>query len=163
MEPKVVRLFDVDVESTFQGPVFTLESPDLDCNFLRFDSGEGVPLHINAQVDVAGVVMDGEGFLQVDGQQHFLTEGRRAICLSQLPCSTSLPRARGINTRRRPLAHHERLHALLSEPGAHPHHHHSFADRLCCTGHHRPGVDWPVGRAEQGIWQVPRYGRSSRV
>ena len=75
MEPKVVPLFDVDVESTFQGPVFSLESSDLDCNFLRFDNGEGVPLHINAQVDVAGVVMDGEGFLQVDGQQHLLTEG----------------------------------------------------------------------------------------
>ena len=74
MEPKVVRLFDVDVESTFQGPVFSLESPDLDCNFLRFNSGEGVTLHINAQVDVAGVVMDGEGFLQVDGQQYLLTE-----------------------------------------------------------------------------------------
>jgi quercetin dioxygenase-like cupin family protein len=52
-----------------------LESPDLDCNFLRFDHGEGVPLHINAQVDVAGVVLEGEGFLQVDGQQHLLTEG----------------------------------------------------------------------------------------
>ena len=51
MEPKVVRLFDVDVEPNFQGPVFSLESPDLDCNFLRFDGGEGVPLHINAHRD----------------------------------------------------------------------------------------------------------------
>lgn len=75
MEPKVIHLFDVDMDSSFQGPVFSLESPDLDCNFLRFDKGEGVPLHINAQVDVGGVVLEGEGFLQVDGQQHLLTEG----------------------------------------------------------------------------------------
>jgi quercetin dioxygenase-like cupin family protein len=75
MEPKIINLFDVDADPTFQGPVFSLESPDLDCNCLRFDGGEGIPLHINAQVDVAGVVLEGEGFLQVDGQQYVLTEG----------------------------------------------------------------------------------------
>ena len=75
MEPKVVNLFDVEVDAGPQGPVFSLQSPDLDCNFLRFDKGEGVPLHINAEVDVAGVVLEGEGFLQVDGQQQLLTEG----------------------------------------------------------------------------------------
>jgi len=75
MEPKVINLFDVDTEAAFPGPVFSLESADMDCNYLRFDQGEGVPLHINAQVDVAGVVLEGEGFLQVDSQQHLVTEG----------------------------------------------------------------------------------------
>jgi quercetin dioxygenase-like cupin family protein len=75
MEPKIVNLFTVEMEPAFQGPAFSLESPDLNCNYLHFDKGEGVPLHINAQVDVAGVVLQGEGFLQVDGQQHLLTEG----------------------------------------------------------------------------------------
>lgn len=75
MESKVINLFGVDDVPGTHGPVFSLESQDLDCNFLRFDRGEGVPLHINAQVDVAGVVLEGEGFLQVDGQQHHLTEG----------------------------------------------------------------------------------------
>jgi mannose-6-phosphate isomerase-like protein (cupin superfamily) len=75
MEPKVINLFDVDVPEGAQGPAFSLQSPDLDSNFLRFDKGEGVPLHINAQVDVAGVVLEGEGFLQVDGQQQMLAEG----------------------------------------------------------------------------------------
>ena len=75
MEPKVINLFDVDVDEGSQGPVFSLQSPDLESNFLHFDKGEGVPLHINAQVDVAGVVLEGEGFLQVDGQQQLLTEG----------------------------------------------------------------------------------------
>ena len=68
MDSKVINLFDTDHAPEAQGPLFSLESPDLDCNFLRFDNGEGVPLHINAQVDVAGVVLEGEGFLQVDGQ-----------------------------------------------------------------------------------------------
>ncbi len=75
MEAKVVNLFDVESDRALQGPAFSLESSDLDCNFLRFDAGEGVPLHINAQVDVAGVVLEGEGFLQVDGQQHHLSDG----------------------------------------------------------------------------------------
>ncbi|MGD8737389.1 MAG: cupin domain-containing protein, partial [Anaerolineae bacterium] len=75
MESKVINLLDIAVEPQQYGPAFSLESPDLDCNFLRFDAGEGVPLHINAQVDVAGIVLEGEGFLQVDGQQHLLAEG----------------------------------------------------------------------------------------
>jgi quercetin dioxygenase-like cupin family protein len=75
MEPSVASLFDVDSNPMSYGPVFSLESADLDCNFLRFDRGEGVPLHINAQVDVAGVVLQGEGFLQVDGNQYLLAEG----------------------------------------------------------------------------------------
>ena len=75
MEPKIINLFDVDDEPPHYGPVFSLESADLSSNCLRFDEGEGVPLHINAEVDVAGVVLDGEGFLQVDGQQFLLSEG----------------------------------------------------------------------------------------
>jgi quercetin dioxygenase-like cupin family protein len=75
MESKVINLLDIAIEPQQHGPIFSLESPDLDCNFLRFDAGEGVPLHINAQVDVAGIVLEGEGFLQVDGQQHLLAEG----------------------------------------------------------------------------------------
>jgi mannose-6-phosphate isomerase-like protein (cupin superfamily) len=75
MEPKIVNLLDAGLEPGVQGPAFSLESTDLDCNFLRFDRGEGVPLHINAQVDVAGIVLAGEGFLQVDGRQYLLGEG----------------------------------------------------------------------------------------
>jgi quercetin dioxygenase-like cupin family protein len=75
MEPKVVNLYDLDPEPTGYGPVFSLESTDLDCNYSRYDQGEGVPLHINAQVDVGGIVLEGQGILQVDGEQRLLTEG----------------------------------------------------------------------------------------
>jgi quercetin dioxygenase-like cupin family protein len=75
MQPKIINLFDVDDDLPVHGPVFSLDSPDLSCNCLRFDKGEGVPLHINAEVDVAGVVLDGAGFLQVDGKQYLLSEG----------------------------------------------------------------------------------------
>ena len=75
MDSRVINLFDIDDATAFQGPLFSLESADLDCNFVRFDKGEGVPLHINAQVDVAGVVLEGEGLLQVEGRQHLLAEG----------------------------------------------------------------------------------------
>ena len=75
MDSRVINLFEIEDDPAAQGPLFSLESADLDCNYLRFDDGEGVPLHINAQVDVAGVVLEGEGFLQVDGRQHLLAEG----------------------------------------------------------------------------------------
>lgn len=75
MDLRVINLYTISDDLASQGPLFSLESDDLDCNFLRFDEGEGVPLHINAQVDVAGVVLEGEGFLQVDGQQYQLAEG----------------------------------------------------------------------------------------
>jgi quercetin dioxygenase-like cupin family protein len=75
MEPKVINLFELEADPMRYGPVFSLQSPDLSCNYLHFDQGEGVPLHINAEVDVVGVVLDGEGFLQVDGEQHLVTEG----------------------------------------------------------------------------------------
>jgi hypothetical protein len=48
MEPRIVNLFAMEVEPVVQGPTFSLESPDLNCNYLCFDKGEGVPLHINA-------------------------------------------------------------------------------------------------------------------
>lgn len=75
MEPQIVNLFETDTDPEYNGPIFSLGSPDLDCNCLRFAGGEGVPLHINAEVDVAGVVLEGEGLLQVNGQQHLLTDG----------------------------------------------------------------------------------------
>ena len=75
MDAQIINLFDLDQGPAAHGPAFALESADLDCNYLRFDQGEGVPLHINAEVDVAGVVLEGEGFLQIDGEQHLLTEG----------------------------------------------------------------------------------------
>jgi quercetin dioxygenase-like cupin family protein len=75
MGPQIVNLFDAEADASVYGPVFSLESSDLNCNCLRFDNGEGVPLHINTEVDVAGVVLEGEGFLQVDGEQHLLSDG----------------------------------------------------------------------------------------
>lgn len=75
MDVQVINLLEVEAPEAVQGPVFTLHSPDLDCNLLRFDRGEGVPLHINARVDVAGVVLEGEGILQVNGEQRMVGEG----------------------------------------------------------------------------------------
>jgi quercetin dioxygenase-like cupin family protein len=75
VEPNIINVFELETRPGAQGPVFSLESQDLDCNVLRFDAGEGVPLHLNAQVDVAGIVLEGTGFLQVDGRQYHLNEG----------------------------------------------------------------------------------------
>ena len=49
------------------GPVWTHTSEDLNVNLLAFDAGQGVPLHVNHQLDVLIVVLSGEGVLEVDG------------------------------------------------------------------------------------------------
>lgn len=58
------------------GPAWSLETDDLDVNLLRFDGGAGVPEHVNTEVDVFGVVVAGEGVLEVDGAAFPLLPGR---------------------------------------------------------------------------------------
>ncbi len=56
-----------------KGTVWTLEgSEDLNANLVRFPSGEGVGEHVNKQVDVVMVGIDGSGTVTVDGEKHHL-------------------------------------------------------------------------------------------
>lgn len=57
-----------------KGTVWALEgSVDLNANLLRFPSGEGVGEHVNEQVDVVMVGIDGSGTVTVDGREHHLS------------------------------------------------------------------------------------------
>lgn len=58
------------------GPVWTLETDDLDVNLVRFEGGAGVPEHVNREVDVFGVVVQGRGVLEVDGVAYPLAPGQ---------------------------------------------------------------------------------------
>lgn len=63
-------LYDV---RRYKGTVWTLEgSEDLNANLVRFPSGDGVGEHVNKQVDVVMVGIDGSGTVTVDGREHHL-------------------------------------------------------------------------------------------
>lgn len=52
-----------------QGAVWNFHGDDLDVNLLFFRGTDGVARHVNGEVDVLGVVLEGEGVLTVDGAE----------------------------------------------------------------------------------------------
>lgn len=61
------------------GAIYGRETEDLDLNLVRFAPGTGVGEHVNREVDVAVIVLDGDGVLTLDGEEHPLRAGRAAI------------------------------------------------------------------------------------
>ncbi len=57
------------------GAVWSLGSADLNLNLIHFAAGDGVAAHVNAELDVVGVVISGEGTLVVDDSTHELRPG----------------------------------------------------------------------------------------
>lgn len=51
------------------GPLWSLSSADLNANVLRFAAGDGVPEHVNNEVDVLLVVVDGAALVTLDGRE----------------------------------------------------------------------------------------------
>ena len=68
-------------DATATGPIWSLASADLNLNLLHFTTGDGVPDHINAEVDVAGLVIAGTGTVEMDGRAEALRPG----CLFFMP------------------------------------------------------------------------------
>lgn len=57
------------------GAVWSLASIDLNLNLLHFAAGDGVEAHINREVDVIGLVIAGEGILELEDHQERLRPG----------------------------------------------------------------------------------------
>lgn len=57
----------------------SLASADLNVNMLRFAGERGIEAHVNREVDVLIVALDGEGVLTVDGVPTLMTAGDAAI------------------------------------------------------------------------------------
>jgi quercetin dioxygenase-like cupin family protein len=57
----------------------SLASDDLNVNMLRFTGEEGIEEHVNPEVDVLLVVLDGEGSVTVDGFGALLAAGQAVI------------------------------------------------------------------------------------
>src|SRR5689334_9056094 len=61
------------------GPIWSVNSEQLNLNLLRLPSGDGVAAHINAELDVVLVIFEGSGELTVDGQTYPLHPGRAVV------------------------------------------------------------------------------------
>jgi quercetin dioxygenase-like cupin family protein len=57
------------------GPLWGLASTDLNATLLAWPSGHGVAEHVNAELDVLVVVLDGRGSAVIDGESHRLVAG----------------------------------------------------------------------------------------
>src|SRR3954453_24248361 len=64
--------------ATHDGPIWSLNSEQLNINLLRFSTGEGIPPHVNDQVDVLIVIVEGEGALTLGDEQHPVRTGEAA-------------------------------------------------------------------------------------
>ena len=62
-----------------RGPAWGTASEELNATLLVWRPGEGQPEHVNAERDVALVVLEGAGLLVVGREQHALTAGVLAI------------------------------------------------------------------------------------
>ena len=77
--PQIVTLGEALAATAGPGPVWTHSSPDLNVNLLSFDGGQGVPRHINDEVDVLIVVVAGEGVLELDDTAYPLRAGQACL------------------------------------------------------------------------------------
>jgi mannose-6-phosphate isomerase-like protein (cupin superfamily) len=57
----------------------TLTSDDLNLNLLVLDAGEVIEAHVNSEVDVLVVAVDGQGEIVIDDQQIALTPGQALV------------------------------------------------------------------------------------
>jgi uncharacterized cupin superfamily protein len=66
------------------GPLWGLASTDLNATLLAWPPGEGVAEHVNDDLDVLVIVLDGQGSAIVDGVSHHLAAGSAIL----IPCRT---------------------------------------------------------------------------
>jgi mannose-6-phosphate isomerase-like protein (cupin superfamily) len=75
-EPPLADLAYLAAVAPGGGPRWGLETSDLNATFLAWSAGEGVAEHVNEEVDVLMVVVEGEGDVTVDGHAFRLTAGQ---------------------------------------------------------------------------------------
>jgi quercetin dioxygenase-like cupin family protein len=61
------------------GPIWSVNSEQLNVNLLRLPTGDGVAAHANTELDVVLVILEGSGELTVDGVSYSLRPGRAVV------------------------------------------------------------------------------------
>jgi quercetin dioxygenase-like cupin family protein len=73
-----VKIFDLGAEGG-RGPIWGLESDDLNATLLAWPAGEATPAHVNAERDVLLVVLDGSGVVTVEGRESRLRADQACV------------------------------------------------------------------------------------
>jgi quercetin dioxygenase-like cupin family protein len=63
-------------QASNDGPIWSVNSEQLNVNLLRLAPGDAIAEHVNAEVDVVLVIFEGRGELTVDGSAYALGPGR---------------------------------------------------------------------------------------
>jgi mannose-6-phosphate isomerase-like protein (cupin superfamily) len=61
------------------GPIWSVNSEQLNVNLLRLPTGDAIAAHVNGEVDVVLVFLEGSGELTVDGVAYPLAPGRTVV------------------------------------------------------------------------------------
>jgi quercetin dioxygenase-like cupin family protein len=61
------------------GPIWSVNSEQLNVNLLRLPTGDGVAAHVNTELDVVLVIFEGSGELTVEGQTYPLRPGQAVV------------------------------------------------------------------------------------
>jgi quercetin dioxygenase-like cupin family protein len=77
MEPEVLDLRAKVCETT--GPQWGTATNDLNATLLSWNQGQEIAAHVNTEVDVIMVVVQGYGTLTLDGIEHKVHEGVAAV------------------------------------------------------------------------------------
>jgi len=72
-------LIGLQTAHAHSGPQLGHESEDLNVTLLSWKAGEGVAPHVNEEVDVVLITVDGEGEATVDGQAFSLRVGQALL------------------------------------------------------------------------------------
>jgi quercetin dioxygenase-like cupin family protein len=93
-QENIVDVAEALRHARFDGAIWSLNCEQLNVNLMRLSTGEGIPEHVNDELDVLLAVFEGAGGLIVDGASHGLGPGvavvvprgaRRAISCLQGP------------------------------------------------------------------------------
>jgi len=97
------------------GPLWGLASTDLNATLLAWPPGAGVDEHVNPELDVLVIVLDGRGSVSVDGETHALAPGSAIL----IPRATRRAISAG-DTGLRYLSVHRRRGPLQIQPAPEP-------------------------------------------
>ncbi len=77
--PCLVDLLDLARSVPEGRPVWAHQSTDLNVNLISLTSGQGIPSHVNTEVDVLFVGIDGAGSVDIDDHRHPVRAGQAVV------------------------------------------------------------------------------------
>lgn len=77
--PYPVDLLDLARSGPGRKPAWTHQSTDLSLNLISLTAGQGIGGHVNAEVDVLLVGIDGAGSVEIDGRRHEVRPGHAVL------------------------------------------------------------------------------------